>query len=68
MKARDLLAHLKTVPESDLDMDVQVWLPGSYIELSGTPFISNGNPPNRTRKLVVLIEGNIIEGSALCRS
>lgn len=66
--ARDLLESLKAIPEDRLDLPVQVWLPGSYISLEGEPFYGNGNPAGSSRISALLIEGNLIKGSALCRT
>jgi hypothetical protein len=55
--ARELIAMLAAEPAENLDREIKVWLPGSRINLDGKGFIRLGN--------VLLIEGNVEEGSAL---
>ena len=55
-----LLAALP--PECDA-MEIKVWLPGSYIWLTGAPFIGVFPPGSATN--VMLVEGNLEPGSVL---
>jgi hypothetical protein len=54
---RKLVARL---PHDKDNLEVKVWLPGSYITLSGS-FLQD----TRTTKRLILIEGNLDPGSAL---
>lgn len=57
MTVKELIGQLQKLPQ---DKPVKVWLPGSTISLSSA-FDSD-------RKGLVLIEGNVDEGSALDRA
>ena len=62
MKVKELKAALAKLDAKYDDKDVVVWLPGSRIDLTGTPKVyhaDKGLPP------ALLIEGNLREGSAL---
>lgn len=54
MKNADLIAALQKLPG---DAEVFIWLPGSYVYLTGEPRVTHGR---------VLVEGNLKPGSALC--
>lgn len=67
MKNSDLQAALAKLPP---DLDVLVWLPGSRIVLSG-PCVGRkdvsrpGDKETEGFEMAVLIEGNVVAGSAL---
>lgn len=58
LTGRRLLEALQDLSPYALDCPVKAWLPGSYIALSGRPFVRLDGP-------VLLIEGNLEPGSAL---
>lgn len=58
LTGRRLLEALQAISPYALDCPVKAWLPGSYIVLSGRPFVRLDGP-------VLLIEGNLEPGSAL---
>lgn len=58
MKLKELRKLVAAQPTVNDELEVQVWLPGSYIRLSG--MFLRGTTPDK-----ILIEGNIEPGSVL---
>lgn len=63
MTVNELIEHLKTVKPEHRNLEVRLWLPGSQLTIDGTPMVRQPNPLNSVP--VVLLEGNLVTGSAL---
>ena len=63
MTVNELIEHLQTIRPDHRHMEIRVWLPGSQIAIDGIPLVRLPTPLNAER--VIVIEGNVIEGSAL---
>lgn len=63
MTVNELIEHLKTVRPEHRELEVRLWLPGSQFTIDGTPMVRQPNPLNSVP--VVLLEGNMVPGSAL---
>jgi hypothetical protein len=63
MTVNELIEHLKCIAPERRDLEVRLWLPGSQFTIDGAPRIAL---PTHLNKLpVVIVEGNMVPGSAL---
>lgn len=64
MTVDELIEHLRALPVEHRALEARLWLPGSQFTIDGTPTVLK---PGKLNNLpVVVIEGNMVAGSALC--
>ena len=63
MTVNELIEHLKTVAPERRDLEVCLWLPGTHFTIDGPPIVRMPSPLNKLP--VILLEGNLVPGSAL---
>lgn len=63
MTVNELIERLTAIAPERRNLEVRLWMPGSQMTIQGLPLVKLPSPLNSSP--VILLEGNLVEGSIL---